>query len=70
MLPLTAAGPRDARAPDETGEQRLADLLEGWRPEEHADLARMIAVLAREFFVDTVGARRTPPAPRRAAAAA
>ena len=36
-----------------TGEQRLNDLLAEWRPEEHADVARMIGVLAREFFIDT-----------------
>ena len=36
-----------------TGEQRLADLLHEWRPEENPDLARMIGVLAREFFIDT-----------------
>jgi len=35
-----------------TGEQRLSDLLECWRPEEHEDLARLIAALAREFFID------------------
>jgi EmrB/QacA subfamily drug resistance transporter len=35
-----------------TGEQRLSDLLEGWRPEEHEELARMIAALARQFFID------------------
>jgi EmrB/QacA subfamily drug resistance transporter len=35
-----------------TGEERLADLLEGWRPEEHEDLARMICTLAHEFFID------------------
>jgi EmrB/QacA subfamily drug resistance transporter len=35
-----------------TGEQRLCDLLEGWRPEEHEELARMIAALARQFFID------------------
>jgi EmrB/QacA subfamily drug resistance transporter len=36
-----------------TGEQRLADLLEDWQPEQHPDLARLIASLAREFFIDT-----------------
>jgi hypothetical protein len=36
-----------------TGEQRLADLLEDWHPEQHPDLARLIATLAREFFIDT-----------------
>jgi EmrB/QacA subfamily drug resistance transporter len=35
-----------------TGEQRLADLLEGWRPEEHEELARMIGTLAQQFFID------------------
>jgi EmrB/QacA subfamily drug resistance transporter len=35
-----------------TGEQRLSDLLEGWRPEEHEELARMIATLAQQFFID------------------
>jgi len=36
-----------------TGEQRLHDLLEYWRPEEHEELAELIATLAREFFIDT-----------------
>jgi len=36
----------------QAGEQRLADLLQGWRPEEHEELARMIAAVARQFFVD------------------
>ena len=35
-----------------TGEQRLSDLLEGWRPEEHEELARMIGTLAQQFFID------------------
>ncbi len=55
----TTAGARlttDGRATLErltsTGEQRLADLLEDWRPEEHEELARLIATLAREFFID------------------
>jgi len=57
--PGTAAGDRltaDGRATlarlTSTGEQRLADLLEDWRPEEHEELARLIATLAREFFID------------------
>jgi EmrB/QacA subfamily drug resistance transporter len=41
----------------ETGEQRLSDLLEGWRPQEHPDLARLIAKLAREFFIDASALR-------------
>jgi EmrB/QacA subfamily drug resistance transporter len=36
-----------------TGEQRLADLLEDWRPDQNKDLAGLIVNLAREFFVDT-----------------
>jgi EmrB/QacA subfamily drug resistance transporter len=36
----------------QTGEQRLTDLLQGWRPEEHEELARMIAAVAQQFFVD------------------
>ncbi len=49
---LTAAGHATLERLTQTGEQRLADLLEGWRPEENPDLARMIVNLAREFFVD------------------
>ena len=33
--------------------ESMEALLSAWRPEEHADLARMIGVLAREFFIDT-----------------
>ena len=46
-----------------TGEQRLRDLLECWRPEEHEDLTRMIATLAQEFFIDTSALRVRAPAP-------
>jgi EmrB/QacA subfamily drug resistance transporter len=45
-----------------TGEQRLSDLLEDWRPQEHADLARLIDRLAREFFVDDSALRAALPA--------
>lgn len=46
-----------------TGEQRLSDLLECWRPEENRDVARLIATLAREFFIDTSSLSvRTPAA--------
>jgi EmrB/QacA subfamily drug resistance transporter len=47
----------------QTGEQRLSDLLEEWRPQEHPDLARLIAVLAREFFIDASALRVTEVAP-------
>ena len=40
-----------------TGEQRLAELLKGWEPEEHPELARLIVTLARSFFVDTSALR-------------
>jgi DNA-binding MarR family transcriptional regulator len=49
---LTAAGHVTLERLTRMGEQRLSDLLEGWRPEEHEDLARLIATIAREFFVD------------------
>ncbi len=41
----------------QTGEQRLADLLEDWRPEEHPDLAQLIVDLARAFFIDASAIR-------------
>jgi EmrB/QacA subfamily drug resistance transporter len=46
-----------------TGEQRLKDLLECWRPDEHADLARFIASLAHEFFIDDAALRGRIQAP-------
>jgi len=60
---LTAAGRETLDRLTSTGEQRLEALLREWRPEEHADLALMIAELAREFFVDT-DALKVIPAPR------
>ncbi len=45
-----------------TGERRLAELLEDWRPQEHAELARLIDRLAREFFVDDSALRAALPA--------
>jgi EmrB/QacA subfamily drug resistance transporter len=44
-----------------TGARRLSDLLECWRPEEHPDLARLIATLAKEFFIDTSALRASLP---------
>jgi EmrB/QacA subfamily drug resistance transporter len=49
---LTAEGHAKLEHLIKTGEERLADLLVGWRPEEHEDLARMICTLAQEFFID------------------
>ena len=49
---LTADGRATLARLTSTGEQRLADLLQDWRPEEHEELARLIAALAREFFID------------------
>jgi EmrB/QacA subfamily drug resistance transporter len=59
---LTAAGHATLEHLTETGQRRLADLLEGWRPEEHPDLARLIASLAREFFVDASALGGASPA--------
>jgi EmrB/QacA subfamily drug resistance transporter len=49
---LTADGRLTLERLRDVGEQRLSDLLECWRPEEHADLARFIANLAHEFLID------------------
>jgi EmrB/QacA subfamily drug resistance transporter len=49
---LTAAGHSTLERLTTTGEERLTDLLECWRPDQHADLARLIANLAHEFFID------------------
>ena len=58
---LTASGRATLALLVETGERRLSDLLEGWRPEEHEELARMIATLAQQFFID--GSALCAPAP-------
>jgi EmrB/QacA subfamily drug resistance transporter len=50
---LTGAGHAVLEQLSVTGAQRLSDLLVDWRPAEHPDLARMIAALAHEFFIDT-----------------
>ncbi len=62
---VTAAGEAALHRLTATGEQRLADLLRDWRPEEHEDLARMIVAVARAFFIDTTALREhlTPVAP-------
>ncbi len=49
----------------QTGEQRLADLLEDWRPEEHPDLAQLIVEVARAFFIDASAIRTPKAAPLR-----
>jgi EmrB/QacA subfamily drug resistance transporter len=65
---LTADGHTTLALLTATGEQRLADLLQDWRPEEHPDLAGLIASLAREFFVDTSALRGPIPTLQAAAA--
>ncbi len=60
---LTAAGRDTVERLRKTGEQRLGDLLECWRPEENEDLARLIVSLAREFFIDPSALRGRIPAP-------
>jgi EmrB/QacA subfamily drug resistance transporter len=54
---LTTEGQAALERLRNTGEQRLTDLLECWRPEEHEDLTRLIATLAQEFFIDTSALR-------------
>ena len=67
---LTDAGHATVERLTRTGEQRLADLLEDWRPEENPDLARLIVSLARDFFVDASALRARIPEPAAAAASA
>ena len=55
---LTAAGHSTLERLTATGEERLRDLLECWRPDQHADLARLIANLAHEFFIDDSALRK------------
>lgn len=54
---LSAVGHTTLERLSKTGERRLADLLECWRPEEHEDLARLIGSLAQEFFIDASALR-------------
>lgn len=65
---LTAAGHSTLERLTSTGEERLRDLLECWRPDEHADLARLIANLAHEFFIDDSALREGIQAPATAVA--
>ncbi len=65
---LTADGHSTWSACTSTGEQRLTDLLECWRPDEHAELARFIANLAHEFFIDDSALRGGIQAPATAVA--
>jgi hypothetical protein len=60
---LTPVGHATLQRLTATGEQRLSDLLQDWRPQEHEDLARLIATLAREFFIDASALRSALPAP-------
>jgi len=56
---LSATGHATLQRLRETGERRLTDLLQCWRPDEHEELARLIAALAHEFFIDA-SALRSP----------
>jgi EmrB/QacA subfamily drug resistance transporter len=60
---LTDGGHEILERLTQTGEQRLADLLEDWQPEQNPELARLIVNLARAFFVDTAALRGHLPAP-------
>jgi EmrB/QacA subfamily drug resistance transporter len=66
---LTAEGRLTLERLRDTGEQRLTDLLECWRPDEHPELARFIARLAHEFFVDDSALRGGIQAPAAVATA-
>ncbi|MGH2865098.1 MAG: DHA2 family efflux MFS transporter permease subunit [Solirubrobacteraceae bacterium] len=57
---LTAEGQATLERLTATGAERLSDLLECWRPQEHPDLTRLIATLAREFFIDASALRGSP----------
>jgi len=50
---LTDAGHETLELLTATGQQRLSDLLREWRPEQNPELASLIAVLARDFFIDS-----------------
>jgi EmrB/QacA subfamily drug resistance transporter len=65
---LTADGHATLERLRQTGELRLTDLLECWRPDEHEELARFIANLAREFFLDDSALRGRIRAPTTSAA--
>ncbi len=65
---LTADGRTTLEHLRTTGEARLTDLLECWRPDQHADLARFIATLAHEFFIDDSALRGRIQAPVASAA--
>jgi len=65
---LTAAGHSTLERLTSTGEERLRNLLECWRPDQHEDLARFIANLAHEFFIDDSALRGGIKAPATAVA--
>ena len=65
----TAAGRETLARLTRTVEERLTDLLECWRPDQHEDLARFIANLAHEFFIDDSALRGHVQTPATAAAA-
>jgi MFS transporter len=53
--PLTPAGERALEQLVATGRRRLAELLEGWEPDEHRELGELSGRLARQFFIDPRG---------------
>jgi EmrB/QacA subfamily drug resistance transporter len=65
---LTAAGCETLERLTRTGEERLTGLLECWHPDQHEDLARFIASLAHEFFIDDSALRGQVQAPATVAA--
>jgi EmrB/QacA subfamily drug resistance transporter len=69
-LELTGAGQAVLAQLSTTGAQRLSELLEDWRPDEHPDLARLIATLAHDFFIDASALRDIAQEPEAHAGAA
>ncbi|HEY4810971.1 MAG TPA: MDR family MFS transporter [Solirubrobacteraceae bacterium] len=69
-IKLTGAGQAVLAQLSTTGAQRLSELLEDWRPDEHPDLARLIATLAHDFFIDASALRGTAAEPQVHAGAA
>ncbi len=65
-IELTAAGHATLERLTATGQQRLSDLLEEWRPAENPELARLIAALADEFLIDATALRSENGSKRRA----
>jgi hypothetical protein len=53
VLSVPPAGPTDAAYRlRKSAQDRLRELLDGWRPAEHRDLEHLITLLSREVLID------------------